>query len=310
MTAITHTFRFTGSGEDFGPRADGIITAHTTESPYNKLTVADAIALARWQDRDDIVGSYNEIICIDGVLSCVPANHASGGINPSGPEFVPDAWLYDVLSREEVHNPNYFTRNISFMGSKAWFDANGWPPAMIDRFARLWIEEEERIGRKVVLTDHEDFQTNRSDAGPIANALIRTRYAQLTGKGADMIFRNPIVTQEWDTVPGAASTFTRPDGSTGYFSTKERVKSVAEGTVNGVDSRLLDYGPNHEALVIPRSGLTNWGPRIVGSPSPTTVVKEVIKEVPTGITQEQVQAAADAAVVEERRRLRVLLGLG
>ena len=84
-----------------------------------------------------------------------------------------------------------------------------------------------------------------------------------------MKFTNPIVTEEWDTVPGAASTFTRPDGTTGYFTTIERVRTVAEGTVNGVNSRLLDYGPDNEALTIPRAGLSPIpGLRVVGSPTP------------------------------------------
>ena len=184
MTVVTHTYRFTRAGEDFGPRADGLVTAHTTESPYNRLTVADALVLAAWQDRDDVAGSYNDLICIDGVVSCVPPEHASGGINPGSRYFAPEPWLYDVMPAEQVRNPNFFTRNVSFMGQAAWFNANGWPPAMIDHFVRVMIEEEARIGSRVILTDHEDFQVNRSDAGPIANALIRQRYLELTG--ADM----------------------------------------------------------------------------------------------------------------------------
>ena len=93
------------------------------------------------------------------------------------------------------------------------------------------------------------------------------------GVADDMIFRTPIVTQEWDTVPGKASTFTRPDGTTGYFSAKERVKTIAEGTIDGNDVRLLDYGTKHEALTIARGGLTNPGPRIVGSPNVTAATK-------------------------------------
>ena len=64
MTAITDTFRFTGSGEDFGVRADGIVTLHTTESVATRNTVADAKIVAAWQDRPDILGSYNRLICI------------------------------------------------------------------------------------------------------------------------------------------------------------------------------------------------------------------------------------------------------
>jgi len=85
-----------------------------------------------------------------------------------------------------------------------------------------------------------------------------------------MKFRNPTVTEEWWTKVGTASTFWRPDGTTGYFETSERVKSHAEGNLpDGRDVRLLDYGPGHEALVILRGGLTNIpGTRIVGLPAP------------------------------------------
>lgn len=304
-TAITHTFRFSGAGEDFGPRADGMVTFHTWENGPTDNTVASMQGDLRWQDGDDVAGSYNRVVCVDGVISAVPDNHASGGINPGSAAWAPKAWLYKYLSREEVANPNYFTLNVCAAGQRAHYDQYGWPPSIIDGMARSWIDEERRIGRQVVPTNHADFQTNRTDAGSIAMALIKRRYTELTGRApldaqeTDMQFRNPIVTQEWDTVPGPASTFTRPDGTTGYFTATERVKSIAEGTVNGVDSRLLDYGPNHEALVISRKGLTNPGPRIVGSPSATVVTKEVIKEVPTGITQ----AMVTAAVAKERERI-------
>ena len=135
-----------------------------------------------------------------------------------------------------------------------------------------------------------------------------------TSMEADMIFTDPIVTQEWDTVPGLASTFTRPDGTTGHFLSVERVKSIAEGSVGGKNYRLLDYGAAHEALVIPRSGLTNPGERFVGAQVET---KTVTKEVPTGITQARLDAAVASAKGQgvsegkafERDRLKVFLGL-
>lgn len=318
MTAITHTYRFTGAGEDFGPRSFGMVTGHTWEGPYNALTVEDGLAMLAWQDADDVLGSYNRVCAVDGVISAVPDHRASGGINPASSFWAPKAWLREHFSAEEIANPNYFTLNVVALGRRSWFDTNGWPDEIIDGMARSWIDDERRVGRRLVWTSHSDFQSNRSDCGAICTALVKKRYAQLTGTAPqedDMQFRNPIVTQEWDTVPGVASTFTRPDGTTGYFTAVERVKTVAEGTVDGVDSRLMDYGPDHEALVIARKGLTNPGVRIVGSPVPTvtTVVKEVIKEVPTGITQEQLDAAVTAAksagIAQEKNRVRVVLGV-
>lgn len=183
MTVITARYTFSGVGEDFGPRADGIVTLHTTEpTDPLKTTVRDGLALARWQDADSVAGSYNRLICTDGVVSTVPDDHASGGINPSSSGFRPRAWLYDVLDADEVRNPNYFTLNLAAMGRKAHFNTYGWPTRIIDGFARSIIEEEQRIGRNVVVTQHADFQPppNRSDAGDIAIALVKLRYAELT----------------------------------------------------------------------------------------------------------------------------------
>lgn len=180
MSAITHTYTFTGKGEDFGPRADGMVTLHTFEpTDPLKTTIRDAIAGAKWQDRDDILGSYNRIVCTDGVLSTVPDHRASGGINPGSADWAPRAWLYQYLDADEIANPNYFTLNLCAMGRRAYFDSNGWPPAIIDGFARSILDEERRIGRSVVVTNHADFQRNRSDAGSIAIDLVMKRYAQL-----------------------------------------------------------------------------------------------------------------------------------
>lgn len=297
---IRTTFRFTGAGEDFGPRADGLITAHSTQSPYNKLTVADAIVLARWQDRADVAGSYNDLICIDGILECMPPSHASGGINPASASFVPEPWLYDLMSREMVHNPNYFTRNVSFMGDCDWFDANGWPPQMIDNFVTVMLEEEARIGSRTILTDHEDFQLNRHDAGPIANALIRKRYAERTAQEDDMTWVNNV---RWYKTP-ALVTF-RPGTSyrlapdlddTGvYVSTANEQRTVI-GEVDG-----LDFGVGPLWLVIPGDGgvakVAHSQDEVSRTAFGATV--EVVKEVPTGITQEQLLGAATA----ERERI-------
>jgi hypothetical protein len=289
-TAITNTFRFSGAGEDFGPRADGIITAHTTQGPYNRLTVADAIILARWQDRPDIAGSYNDLVCIDGVLSCVPPEHASGGINPGSAGFKPRSWLYGVLDADEIRNPNYFTRNVAFMGDMYWFDKNGWPPAMIDRFARIWIEEEQRIRRKAVFTEHADFQPppNRFDAGPIATRLIKARYAELTGQSAQGSQMADIDTFKLETIriDGSANIRSAPsDAADLLFTTDKPSSAVSVGTKDGFHAYWIE-------------GQKQWGytstQHNVLSREPFGGTVEVIKEVPTGLTQLDLQKAVKA----------------
>lgn len=188
MTAVTHTRLHTGSGEDFGPRADGMVTFHTFEqSDPSKNTIRDAIAGAIWQDRQDVAGSYGRIVAVDGVLLTVLDHHASGGINPGSASWAPKAWLYQHFSREEIANPNYFTLNVCAMTRRAHSDKYGWDPRMIDGLARCWIDEERRIGRKIVPNDHSDFQSNRSDIGPIAMGLIKQRYLELTSSVGDNV---------------------------------------------------------------------------------------------------------------------------
>lgn len=180
MSAITHTFRFSGYGEDFGPRADGLVILHTTESVAQRNTVADALVVAKWQDHDGVAGSYNRLIASDGVLSCVPDENASGGVNPWSIYFKPVSWLYQLLDPKVVNNPNYYALQLSAVGQRAWFDANGWPDGIIDGFARSIIDEEKRIGRGVVVANHANFQPgNRSDAGSVAMNLTMKRYEEL-----------------------------------------------------------------------------------------------------------------------------------
>lgn len=115
-----------------------------------------------------------------------------------------------------------------------------------------------------------------ADAVPAGVATAATRYGYgldvdpwplINGTALEdpMKLRNPVVTQPWRTITGGR--FTRPDGSPGRWADpRERVVSIAELTVNGVDSRILDYGPKHEALIAERAGLEPLQPRIVGSP--------------------------------------------
>ena len=196
MSVITHVRLHTGVGEDYGPRADGFVCLHTWEGDPLRTTVADALAPGAlpWQDQDSVLGSYNRVICSDGVISTVRDDHAAGGINPFSAGFRPLPWLVAAADASEVNNPNAFALQLCFFGRKAHYDANGWPPYMIDAAARSWIEEEQRTGRKQVLCNHGDFQPppERFDAGPIATALVKKRYAELTA---------PVPPKEDDVIP-------------------------------------------------------------------------------------------------------------
>jgi len=182
VSVITAVYTFTGQGEDFGPRADGLFIPHTAENGAANLSLVSARNLAIWQDRDDTLGSYNLLGCVDGVMQTVPVDHASGGVNPSSSFWNPEPWLYQVLDASEVDNPNFFGLNYCFLGNRVDHDRNGWPTRMIQDCARAIVEEEARIGRRVVVADHETFQDNRTDVGPTAMRLIATAYYALTGR--------------------------------------------------------------------------------------------------------------------------------
>lgn len=188
MTVVTHDRRFSGSGEDFGIRFGTLsVHLHTWESGPFKTTIKDAIAGMVWQDRDDTLGSYNRVMCTDGVLRCMDDFHASGGINPSSVYFKPRAWLTELLPAYAVRDPNGWGVNFCAMGSKAQFDQEGWPGRIIDGFARSIIEIEELLFAKtgkrpnLVVDLHADYQPgNRSDAGAACLALVMKRYQEIT----------------------------------------------------------------------------------------------------------------------------------
>ena len=138
------------------------------------------------------------------------------------------------------------------------------------------------------------------------------------------------VQQDWTTgtgpTGGAFYTEGPGIGSAKYFTTADKVRSIAEEAVlsNGAlvsgSWRVLEYGG--EILWMNRANLTPIaGTRVpaegFGPPPPQIQTVEKIVEVPTGITQAQLdaavaKAAADAkaaGVTAEKSRLRVFLGL-
>lgn len=164
---------------DWGKRkGTGTVILHTTES--TSINMAGARVIADLQTKGTLKGSYNKIIAVDGVLTTVPDTLISGGVNPTSPYWKPAAWLYNILPAYKVNDPNSYALELSFMGRRDKWDANGWNPVMIDAAARIILAEEKRIGAEVIVINHRDFQTNRTDAGSIATDLVMKRYQELT----------------------------------------------------------------------------------------------------------------------------------
>jgi hypothetical protein len=257
--------------------------------------------------RADRNASYHELWSWDEdkrrfrVRRIVPPTSAAHSLNPfppfKGGSYEPDAVVRHALGAR-VNDPNRVVYAVAIAGRKADVERYASIPDFVHAAKRRLTELRAELKMPNRMAEHFRFNpSTRSDWGlsltPAIEGLL------------DMVIRTPIVTEEWDTIPGVASTFIRMDGSTGYFTEAARVKSIAEVTLpDGADARLLDYGENHEALVIKRKGLVPIpGTRIVGSP------KEVVTEVPTGLTQADLDKARESGASEEKSRLRQLLGI-
>lgn len=157
---------------DYGTRkgTKGIIL-HTTEG--SGRTKAAALATAVWQagTGNTSGGSYNYILGIDGdvvtAVRSVHPDHAAGGISTRR-DSVWQPWqeLYDFMGATAVADPNAWVCQIAIQGQVAWYEANGWPQAMVDAIAMLIKQLENRYSiPDIYVGAHYMFQTNRTDPG-------------------------------------------------------------------------------------------------------------------------------------------------
>jgi len=269
MSVVTARYTFSGSGEDFGPRKGRrLVVLHTFENADPlKNTMRDAIAGATWQDRHDVLGSYNRIIAVDGVLGCVPDDRISGGMLAGGAAgYAPRAWLYNLLPAHVVNDGNSYALQLCAMGQRAYYDANGWPQEIIDGFAWSIIEEERAAGVEIVVANHADFQPGpgaqtRTDAG-LALDLVMKRIPQLlalpdTAVEPEMSLPLREKYEEWTTVTGGAL-FTDAPG-VGRKSFADAVPFVT--TAESLDGKFRLGRINGEIVYVPRTSLK---PRVQG----------------------------------------------
>ena len=264
MSVVTARYTFSGSGEDFGPRKGRrLVVLHTFEnSDPLKNTMRDALAGAIWQDRNDVLGAYNRIIAVDGVLGCVPDENIAGGMAAGTSVYKPLPWLYNLLPAYVVNDGNSYSLQLCAMGQRAYYDANGWPQEIIDGFAWSIIEEERDTGTEMVVANHADFQPgNRTDAGGALD-LVMERIPQL------LALPEPVVEpemslplkekyEEWTTVTGAPL-FTDGPG-VGRKSFADAVLFIT--TAESLDGTFRLGRINGEIVYVPRTSLK---PRTLG----------------------------------------------
>lgn len=250
-------------------RLDGMIW-HTGEE--SGFTRALAVATAEWQTRNP--GSYNFRIYDGGVMLNVPYLEASGGVNPGSSAWAPERFPF--LARDlakagrcpvdgcpgPYRNPTMHHLQVSFVGRTADLEAGRAPASYVPDARRLiaWADTLPNRGpAPLVHSKHAHWQTNRSDPGD----RIFVQLAPAAPEG-DMTIRS-IITEDWTTGTGEAGGWFLVGGERKWFTSPERVTSVAELTLaDGTDARLVAYGSG-EALVMPRRNLTPIpGTRVVG----------------------------------------------
>lgn len=266
-------------------------------------------------DRADRNASYHEIWAWNEstkaftVFRIVPITSAAHSVYPVPPPdgpYEPDAIVRAALGAR-VNDPNRVIYAVSIAGKVG--DVNRWSgdPDFVAACKRRLLEIKNELGVSKMGEHFRMQPSNRSDWG-------RMLTPALTGTGVWSMLFKPVL-QRWNTKVGAGFYVDGPGvGLRKTFSVATEVTSIAES--EDFKWRILAWG--NELLFAERAGLvpiegtrnppSGWGP-------PVLTTKTV--EVPTGITQAEVDAAEAAAFAEgktegvkvEKSRLRTLLGL-
>lgn len=259
-----------------------------------------------------------------GIIWIVAPTIAAHSIAPQpasiGGSYDPNAEVQRILG-VKVKDPNAGCLAVSFCGMPADLDAALNDPDVVLGFKKL-IGELTVIPSMVVnpLFNHGWAQpTTRYDAGDRLIPLIYGEVPTTIPVEDDMLFWQP-VQQDWTTFDGTV--FYDGAGNKKFFTDVETVRSIAESSDGRW--RLVKYGDG-ELLMVDARTSRKEGPGLApidgtrvpvsgfGFPPPETTTVEVVKEVPTGITQEEVNAAHADGVSDgtdaEKSRLRTLLGL-
>jgi len=282
--------------------------------------------------------SYHILLFREGTSTVamwiVPVGRASHSMNPSlafkpktgsAREQARFTEVHRILARD--NDPNADCISVSFCGMPADLAAAMRDPvfaADVRELARQLIAHPTVIDRPHFghgwIQPATRYETDATSGGQ--DLLIAQLYgaAPAPPQGDDdMQFWKP-VQEDWWTVAKTATAlgtvFYDGAGNKKEFTSRERVRSTAESSDGRY--RQVKYPPtgSDELLVVDARGNDKEGPGLVaisgtrvppspnyGFPPPETVVKEVVKEVPTGITEGDVQAAQEEAATAERNRI-------
>lgn len=176
-----------------GPQHYGVRPAtlgavfHTTEGADSSL--ASALATIKMQSPGGSLyaggGSYSFILTDDGPVLSVPYLEAAGGLTllrtnpPWNPGRFP--WLKQLLSPAAYDDPNAYLLQVCVSGKTAALPTYPKIARIVDDAARIvmWAEAQPEISDNLILMNHANWQTDRSDAGQWFLDQVLARYAVL-----------------------------------------------------------------------------------------------------------------------------------
>jgi hypothetical protein len=174
------------------------ICFHTTES--HGQDIATAISTVKWQGTtgNKSNGSYHLVFGRkpDGkyaAIRSVRADKAAGGISTRRDSiWRPDRYpeLKQYLSAAAYADPNAYLFNVAISGDTIDFERHGYPDALITALAWMVIhfetpgtlapKEQMHLGPwGAFLCGHYEWQTNRTDPGPLLLNKVLAEYARL-----------------------------------------------------------------------------------------------------------------------------------
>lgn len=251
------------------------IVLHWTAGGIGRQGALDTVQF--FIDRADRNASYHEIWWWEaasqsfGVIRVVPIDRAAHSMNPTPPDYSPNAEVRRILG-DRVGDPNAWSFAASFAGMPADLDAARQHPYFLEcctRRVRELLAQETTIRDPRPLFNHGWAQpSTRQDAGPdLIPAIYNRLFAPIIDEEDLMARTWRPKYEEWDSVPSRpfyTAGQTKAFGATSVviktFLEEIEIDAAGAVTTPRTGKRLANYpdpinGP--EVLIIPRTSLAN-----------------------------------------------------
>lgn len=284
-----------------------MIALHDTEGGVGEKGALGTIQFLI--DRKDRNASYHEIWSWEELTKAftarriVPPTSAAHSVNPfppsAGGSYEPDALVRAALGAR-VNDPNRAIYAVSIAGKVADVDRWSKDPAFVAACMRRIAEIQKELNIPAQRGEHFRFNpSTRSDWGRLLTPALTAQEGHMADIDTFLL--------ESITIDKGAAIRSAPSGTASVlFTTGDTSSAVSVGTKNGFHCYWI--------IAQKRWGYTSTSANVL---SRSPYVNEVVKEVSTGITQAQLDAAVATAttggiatgISREKSRLRKLLGL-